>query len=284
MCKKIQNVVSLKIILIFVTIVSCKNKSNIITIPVNLETGRPVVNLTINGKGPYKFIFDTGSSGNIIDKELAEQLKLEVIGENQLRTPGSDQIITSNIVNTESVKIKDWKVFDETSFTTTALRSMLPIDGIISITFFNDYLLTIDYKNSILHITKGNLNPNDEGVISYSQEKRILTLQVDIDGNSVEAHLDSGNPGSIGIPYALKEKLKFESEPVSAGEIKTPVASFNRWEAKLTGDVSIGGIIYHNPDVFLIERAGFVNLGRQIFMDLIISIDQKNKLIKFEKS
>jgi len=47
----------------------------------------------INQKGPYRFILDTGSSGNVIDEDLAMELGLEVIGEDPLRT--RDRIINS---------------------------------------------------------------------------------------------------------------------------------------------------------------------------------------------
>src|SRR4051794_3329009 len=39
--------------------------------------GRPVVPVMINGKGPYKFIFDTGASVNVVDTSVAAELSLD---------------------------------------------------------------------------------------------------------------------------------------------------------------------------------------------------------------
>src|SRR5262249_8912210 len=39
--------------------------------------GRPVIEVKINGKGPYQFIFDTGASFNVFDSSLAAELSLK---------------------------------------------------------------------------------------------------------------------------------------------------------------------------------------------------------------
>src|SRR4051794_33436943 len=39
--------------------------------------GRPVVEVMINGKGPYKFIFDTGASVNVLDTSVTAELGLD---------------------------------------------------------------------------------------------------------------------------------------------------------------------------------------------------------------
>ena len=38
--------------------------------------GRPVVEVMINNKGPYRFIFDTGASVSVIDTSVAAELSL----------------------------------------------------------------------------------------------------------------------------------------------------------------------------------------------------------------
>ena len=45
-----------------------------LTLPMQDAGGRPVVDVRINGKGPYRFIFDTGASLTVIDAELKEIL------------------------------------------------------------------------------------------------------------------------------------------------------------------------------------------------------------------
>jgi len=50
--------------------------------------GRPYVMVTINGKGPFRFIVDTGTGGDaIITSELAQQLDLPLAGQARLNDP-----------------------------------------------------------------------------------------------------------------------------------------------------------------------------------------------------
>src|SRR5690348_11970915 len=54
----------------------------------------PVVEVTIGGKGPYRFAIDTGAQGaGRISTALAEQLKLPRVGE--ARTPAPDGAVAA---------------------------------------------------------------------------------------------------------------------------------------------------------------------------------------------
>jgi Aspartyl protease len=53
-------------------------------IPMTFRGSRPVVEIRINGKGPYKFYFDTGASGPIMSLKLMKELELKQIGEAQI--------------------------------------------------------------------------------------------------------------------------------------------------------------------------------------------------------
>lgn len=164
------------------------------------------------------------------------------------------------------------------------LRQMLPADGIISPSLFSDYLVTIDYPGSNLNLIKGALNANDESVVLFSQEARVINTQVDIDGNSMEAHLDSGNPGFFAIPFILKDKLSFKEDPVEDGVIRTPGAEFKKWKAQLDGDITVGNVVFKEPTIELVEGFSFVNMGFGFLSQVVTTIDRKNGLIRFKPS
>jgi hypothetical protein len=276
------------VVIFFVSCISVENtqngNENAIIIPVDLDSQRPIVELKIGGKGPYKFIFDTGASGTVIDDILAEVLGFEVIGEDTLQTPGSENKLMSKRMKVPKVTFDSTDISKDVFMSTMAIREMLAVDGVLSANFFADYLLTMDYANSRLILNSGELTVQDEKVIPFLESSRIINLDVVIAGKKVEAHLDSGNPGGIDIPYSLKNNLNFKEELQEAGMINTPVASFKKWKTILDGDIKIGDVIYKNPEINLVENFQYVNLGYQIFKDLRITIDKKNRLIKFEKA
>lgn len=286
--KKLQSHVIVTIVLLLLMSNSCYvnmvDQKEIIQIPLDLSSKRPIVKLKVNRQGPYKFIFDTGSSANIIDEELANELKLEVIGEDPMGTPGSSSTLVSKRVEASSISFSNTELQLKTQLNTMPLRQMLPVDGIISPSMFSDYLVTIDYRGSKLILTRGNLNSNDESVVSFSQEPRVINMLVDLDGNLLEAHLDSGNPSVFAIPYDLKDKLSFKEDPIEDGLIRTPGAEFKKWRAQLDGNITIGNIVFNNPMIQLVEGFPVVNVGFGFLSDVVTTIDRKNNLIKFEKS
>jgi hypothetical protein len=253
-------------------------------IPIDLSTQRPIIALNINGKGPYKFIFDTGAGRNFIDEELSKELKLEVIGKDSIGSPGTNRQVMSNRVLVSQISITNALTSKGINMNTMPLRKMLPVDGVIGGFFFKNYLLSIDYPKSILKITQGELKKNADGVIPFSKDSRILSTEISIAGNRLEAHLDSGNSGNIDIPFSLKDKLEFVEEPIEDGIIRTSLASHKRWKATLKGDVVIGNMVYKSPEVNLIEGFEFVNLGFLFFNQSQITIDGLNNLLKIERS
>src|ERR1700739_3903465 len=47
-----------------------------VTVPMQDMGGRPVVEIKINGKGPYRFILDTGAVTTVVNDELSRELSL----------------------------------------------------------------------------------------------------------------------------------------------------------------------------------------------------------------
>ena len=84
-------------------------------IPMTFRGARPVVEIRINGKGPFKFYFDTGASGPVMSLKLAKELGLEQIGEAQIMSGGDGpdkkpipgQIVKLDSVDFGSVKISN---------------------------------------------------------------------------------------------------------------------------------------------------------------------------------
>src|SRR4029078_13079436 len=58
--------------------------SSRVEVPLRLRRGRLLVDVRINGGGPYTFLFDTCAAGDArADSGLVEKLKLTVIGESR---------------------------------------------------------------------------------------------------------------------------------------------------------------------------------------------------------
>ncbi|MDC8004697.1 retropepsin-like aspartic protease [Aureisphaera galaxeae] len=273
----------LTLIAFHVLFLSCGQEKANIVIPIDMSSHRPVMDVMIDGKGPYNFIFDTGSTTNVIDENLQETFEFKVVGEDPLTTPGSKNQLFSKRVTVPKVNFPETSITQTAEMNVIALRKMLPVDGIIGGFFFEEYLVTMDYPSSKLILAKGQLDKNDPDVVPFIQDARTLNLTIDVAGHNAEAHLDSGNPLTMTLPHSLMDKLTFKEAPRKGEPMRTPVASFDTWEAQLLGDVTIGNAVIKNPHVRLAEGYKYVNIGYGVINQLRTTIDRKNSLIKFEK-
>src|SRR5262249_25802978 len=59
--------------------------------PLTLYGNKPVVEVKINGQGPYSFFLDTGAGGTVLDQSLADELKLQIVGTMKIGDPADPQ-------------------------------------------------------------------------------------------------------------------------------------------------------------------------------------------------
>ena len=271
-------------ILILVSSTVSLGQSEII-IPMDLSLNRPVIALFVNSQGPYSFILDTGASGNVIDKGLASRLDLKEAGKVEVGSPGSDKTTQAPLVNVSEIQVSG-QSFSNLSMVVMDLREMIPVDGVLSFKEFSEYLFTIDYPNKKILLFKGELSKDHKNVIVLSPEEEILTVAIEANERTWNAHLDTGSPFSFSFPFAFKDRLKFKSSPVLlSAQSQTLGGRHQNWRAELDGCIKLADIIFDTPDIILSDRNNeYVNIGYQLLKDLKVTIDQKNKLIQFSKS
>jgi predicted aspartyl protease len=80
-----------------------------------------VVPVLINGAGPFDFMFDTGTTHTIIDRKLAEQLDLPLVGKGTVATLQNEAVMP--VVHTGSISLAGANVHGLDIFVITNLES-----------------------------------------------------------------------------------------------------------------------------------------------------------------
>ena len=159
-----------------------------IVVPFELLSSRHIaVQVKINGKGPYRLVFDTGAPMNLINNKIArgfgrarsqgQAAELRPLRRNgRPRRPRRCKSATPNCKNVPTM------VMDHP--TVMAISAALgPIDGIIGFPFFARYKMTVDYQKKELTLVPNGYKPDDylEGMMSKlkaiqnsSQEPKVL--------------------------------------------------------------------------------------------------------------
>src|SRR6478735_7486941 len=242
----------------------------------------PVVEVTIGGKGPYKFAVDTGAQGaGRISTALAEELKLPKVGE--ARTPAQGgEVATRPIYGAPEVSVGD------VSFKNIDLVAMSSVrgpqgewDGILGNELMTLLPLTLDYGNARARFGGPGLS---EG-LPVKFDSGIPVLPVAIAGKEFRVHFDSGNgAGGLFLDEAAAKGLPLGGEPVARGNARTSFGDVPVMEAPLTISATVGGTpLTLNAVGWPSPRPGG-NLGSRAMAGLSVTIDAKSDLALVERS
>jgi hypothetical protein len=135
------------------------------TVPFDtIKTQHMVVEVKINGKGPYRLIFDTGAPDSLVNNKLAKESG--VLPKDFKASPfalfGSRGQFKIKTLEAGDLKAEDLSVLVIDHPTVAAISNVLgPIDGIVGFTFFARYKMTIDYQKKEMTFTPNDYNPPD---------------------------------------------------------------------------------------------------------------------------
>lgn len=244
--------------------------------------GKPYVMVMVNGRGPFRFVVDTGTGGEaFITPALADQLQLPTIGQARLLDPSGKGEQRAQVLYVQSLSLGGVDFAD-----VRALRHSLAGEdetcmGLLGFTLFRDYLLTLDYPGRTLSLAQGDLAPDGEqSVLPFRMPDGVPIAPIQIGGERVEAQLDSGGVG-LTLPEPLARQLHFASTPVVYANAESLATRFALKAARLDADVLIGRFRFVHPVVEIHPAFPLVNLGACPMQNFAVTFDQRNLLVRF---
>jgi len=260
------------------------------------DGGRIVVDVRVNGQGPFHFALDTGASISVVFDSLRQELELEAVA--------GESVLIHGLVSTGRyplLRISRLQVGRETWVDPRIVS--LPgetaagaeIDGILGIDFLRNYAVGFSVEDRVLR-----LYPPDQvsdssyrGWVSVPLEPTniadrgtvLYLLEIEIDGEKVPALFDLGAglnmlnwPAARFLHLVPKDPKRrqllsgaLESTPVvarfNAREVKTAGI---RWEKEvfLVADLTIFATLQKDESPFVILGSGLFN-QRDFMIDFV---------------
>ncbi len=218
------------------------------TAPMEVTHGKPYVMVSIDGKGPFRFLIDTGTGGDaMVTPELARVLDLPLLGEARLNDPTGKGGQSVPIRRLSALRVAGVDFYG-----IKAVEHSLPnadgiCEGMLGFTFFRDYLFTLDYVNGKLILAEGELEPDGEKtILPFRMPEGVPIARLMIGNSEVDAQLDSGGLG-LSLPERLIPQLKLAASPSLFGKGQSLATRFDVKVAKLASDVRIGEITLDRP-------------------------------------
>lgn len=281
-------VAAVSIALFFACAVSvAAQNSSVAVAPMQMRGLMPVIEVKLNGQGPFAFTIDTGAGMQAdIDTSVAERLKLRPSGTAINGDPSGENDREVNTARIDSIAFGGAEFRNVTAVIRPQriTRDYPDVDGILGFALFTDYLLTLDYPAMQVSLARGALPaPNGADILSFEIENRIPVIEVAIGKIKVRAHIDSGNfvAGFI-LPEEIVEQLQLISEPVTVGRARSVSNQIEIKQAQLRDTIQIGRFDYPQATITF-PALSDTNIGLKILREFALTFDQKNRRLKLER-
>ena len=246
---------------------------------------KPYVTAMVNGRGPFRFVVDTGTGGQaLVTPELADALGLQAVGQAHLNDPSGLGGKSAPMVLIESLNVAGVEFRGVRAVRHAVNGEDGVCDGLLGFTLFRDYLLTLDYPHRRMTLGVGALTPDGEdSVLPIRMPDGVPIAAMEIGKLRIEALVDSGGDG-LSLPEGLVSRLKFAVDPVVFAAGQSFSTRFEIKAAKLAGDVRLGGYTFERPFVEIHAAFPLANFGGCPMQNFAWTFDQKNLLLRMEAS
>jgi Aspartyl protease len=261
-----------------------------VTLPMKDYGGRPVVDVRVDGKGPYPFILDTGASITVIGAELDRELSLAATAGVHAASPGGGA--APPIVTVASLRLGDATIGG-------FLAAVMPLaeffksegapQGVLSASSFPGCLVTFDYPGKRITIEPGALPAADSRTIfEYADDDTLPTIPIRVAGHETRVHVDTGSGSTLTLPRRFMTELPLKSTPRDSGAARLPGGTFPVSAAAIDGALEIGSATIDLPecrfsDVQLGGKLGPGNIGYPILKDFVVTLDSKNRRVRLAR-
>jgi predicted aspartyl protease len=245
------------------------------TTPLDLSTGRPMVAIAFPGGHSGQFILDTGSQGAVLTQSAADTLKLEIIGEALLGSPAGGAPVKVFVVNLGNLMLAGAPATKTEAV--VAADKTLPANagmGVLAPTQWGDKVVTIDLAANTL--TMGTSAPDTLQTWHPISSRNQTEADIEIAGEKLRAHIDTGNPRGVVLPLAMAKTLGVENKLTPTETIRTVDASAPAFTAKVDAQISIGGVKLAVSDVTF-SGAGQANIGVKALRGYTLVLDNPRR-------
>ncbi|MFY9665835.1 MAG: aspartyl protease family protein [Candidatus Cybelea sp.] len=172
------------------------------TIPIAIGENHVYLDVTLNGKGPYRFIFDTGGA-NVIDPAVAKEIGAFGSGSAQGSGVGS-QTESLSFARVSTLQVGDAVLTDQL-FAVAPTRQGFgvsaghPVDGLIGWEVLARYVTTFDYagRRVVLSMPGAAQPPVNGHVVPFVLYGTQPQIACTIDGIPAECTIDTGARDTI---------------------------------------------------------------------------------------
>lgn len=252
-----------------------------------------IITATLNGKGPFRFLLDTGASHHVVKADVAQALGLKVTGGGEIDA-GRRGTVSADLVQVEEVRVGNF-MLERQQFFVFPLPSSYPFEGFLGADLFKQFVVSIDFQRSQITLIRPKTfrYQGTGGSLPLKfHEGLIPQVKAEVDDNIGWFKLDTGYNGSLALfgKFIEQHKLLVKYAPQKSkpggqtltGEVgDSPVAQIRR--------LKLGNLVFDNIGTFFfLEKEGSNSafsgaIGTALLNRFNIIIDYKRERMILEK-
>jgi predicted aspartyl protease len=246
-----------------------------VTVPLATPVSRPIIDVTVDGRGPYRFVVETGSASTAVTPRVAAAAGL-------VPADTADPAVTVGALGVGAARLRDFRV--------AVLDAPAPgLDGILGLNAYRDLLLTVDYPAGVVRLERGALEPpNGRDRLALLPADDLWEFEITVNGRRTRAVLDTQGSGAFNVTPAAARGIRFAAPPVATGTVHGPGIGVQPiHSARLAGDVHVGDVVFHRPLVGLVPMPpGYPehwNAGGPALSQFVLTLDQRNRVLRLAR-
>ena len=168
-----------------------------------------VIPATINGKGPFRFLLDTGASHHVMKPELARTLGLKVTSGGKIEV-GRKENVSAGLVDVAEMHLGDFALARQRFFV-TPFPSSYPFDGFIGAELLERYIVNINFQQSLITLVEPETfryRGSGTSLPLKFHAGLIPQVKAEVDDTSGWFKLDTGYNGSLAFFEKFIEQHK----------------------------------------------------------------------------
>ncbi|MBB5719030.1 hypothetical protein FHR23_001968 [Stakelama sediminis] len=252
-------------------------------VPFELRGGHIFVNAYVNGQGPYRFGFDTGASGvGRADVTLTHALSLPVVdsaaNSDGVRVSRAD-VVKVHRLRVGSLERRSVRLLSR-DYHQKGRSAATRFMGIIGRDFFENRLLTIDYRTRQITFSRGHLNPDAPGVVRYSPG---FAIPLCFAKACFPAKVDTGSSRGLVLPESVATKVA-SGAPVRLGTVSRTNSSAALYRVQFDMPMRVSGVALDGGQALFVKPStDTINIGSDFLKHYVLTIDQRRHLLRISR-
>jgi hypothetical protein len=254
--------------------------------PLDTDLVSPLVQVTLNGRGPYTFVLDTGASALVVSRWVVEELKLPTesspyrLDDPRGRRSGTRPLTRIDRLTLGDATFRDIRgVVDPLEHPWATPR----IAGVIGCAVLRDCRLTVDLAGKTASLDAQSLDPAAGIPIEFTEMVPLVPVIIDPGGanqTGAQLQLDTGYGGSLALPNSLQPAVA-PLHPEGQALAWTIGGTDTEQQYYTPATFLIGGEVLHGVHGVGLTAANEGRIGATLLRRYIVSIDWRTKRLRF---